>query len=67
MKITKIAMLILAIAVALYILIPSLSWAEDGAALSNMKCWVCHGPDGAGEPTAKVPSVVSGDAKRKAP
>jgi len=27
MKITKIAMLILAIAVALYILIPSLSWA----------------------------------------
>jgi len=31
MKITKIAMLILGIAIALYILIPSLSWAEDGA------------------------------------
>ncbi len=34
MKITKIAMLILAIAVALYILIPSLSWAER----SRPKC-----------------------------
>jgi len=32
MKMTKIVMLVLAIAVALYILIPSLSWAEGGAA-----------------------------------
>ena len=31
MKITKVAMLILAIAVALYILFPNLSWAEDAA------------------------------------
>jgi hypothetical protein len=31
MKIKKIAMLILGIALALYILIPSLSWAEDRA------------------------------------
>ena len=30
MKIKKIAMVILAIALALYILIPGLSWAEDG-------------------------------------
>lgn len=29
MKITRIAMLILAIAVTLYILLPSLSWASD--------------------------------------
>lgn len=42
MKITKIAMLILAIAVALYILIPSLSWAEGGAALSKAKCSAFH-------------------------
>jgi len=32
MKTTKIAILILAIAVLLYILIPSLSWAENGTA-----------------------------------
>jgi len=31
MKITRIALLILAIAAALYILVPGLSWAEDGA------------------------------------
>jgi len=38
MKITKIAVLILAIAAALYILIPGLSWAEDGTALYKVKC-----------------------------
>ena len=31
MKITKIAMLIVVIAVALYVLFPNLSWAEDGS------------------------------------
>jgi len=50
MKITKIAMLILAIALALYILLPSLSWAEDGAARCKAKCSVCYGLDGARKP-----------------
>ena len=53
MKITKIAMLVLTVAVALFILIPSLSWAEDGAALYKAKRAMCHGPDGAGKPAAK--------------
>ena len=35
MKITKIAILILAIAAALYILVPSLSWAGEGTALQS--------------------------------
>jgi len=65
MKMTKIAMLILTVAVALFILIPSLSWAEDGAALYKAKCAMCHGPDGAGKPAAKIPSLVSDDAKKK--
>lgn len=65
MKITKIAMLILTVAVALFILIPSLSWAEDGAALYKAKCAMCHGPDGAGKPAAKIPSLVSDEAKGK--
>ena len=65
MKMTKIALLVLTIAVALFILIPSLSWAEDGAALYKAKCAMCHGPDGAGKPAAKIPSLVSDDAKKK--
>jgi mono/diheme cytochrome c family protein len=65
MKMTKIAMLVLTIAVALFILIPSLSWAEDGAALFKAKCAVCHGPDGAGKPALKAPSLVSDDVKKK--
>jgi mono/diheme cytochrome c family protein len=65
MKMTKIAMLILMIALALFILIPSLSWAEDGAALFKAKCAMCHGPDGAGKPAVKAPSLVSDEVKKK--
>ena len=43
MKTTKLALLILTIAVALFILIPNLSWAaDDGAALYKAKCAACH-------------------------
>lgn len=64
MKTTKIAMLVLTIAVALFILIPSLSWAEDGAAIYKTKCSACHGADATGKPAAKIPSLVSDDAKK---
>ena len=65
MKMTKLAMLILTIAVALFILIPSLSWAgDDGATLFKTKCAACHGADAAGKPAAKIPSLVSDDAKK---
>jgi len=64
MKVTKIAALILTIAVALFVLIPSLSWAEDGAAIYKAKCAACHGADAAGKPAAKIPSLVSDDAKK---
>jgi cytochrome c553 len=65
MKMTKLAMLVLTIAVALFILIPSLSWAaDDGATLYKTKCAACHGVDGAGKPAAKIPSLVSDEAKK---
>ncbi|HXY04064.1 MAG TPA: cytochrome c [Terriglobales bacterium] len=64
MKMTKIAVLVLTIAVALFVLIPGLSWAEDGAAIYKAKCAVCHGADGAGKPAAKIPSLVSDDVKK---
>jgi mono/diheme cytochrome c family protein len=65
MKTTKLVVLVMTIAVALFILIPSLSWAEDGAALYKAKCAMCHGPDAAGKPAAKIPSLVSDEAKKK--
>jgi len=58
MKTTKIAVLVLTIAVALFVLIPSLSWADDGATLYKAKCAACHGADGAGKPAAKIPAIA---------
>jgi cytochrome c6 len=67
MKMTKLAMLVLTIAVALFVLIPNLSWAaDDGATLYKTKCAVCHGVDAAGKPAAKIPSLVSDEAKKLA-
>jgi mono/diheme cytochrome c family protein len=64
MKTTNLTILALTIAVALFILVPSLSWAgEDGAALYKTKCAACHGVDGAGKPAAKIPSLISDEAK----
>lgn len=65
MKTTKVVMLIVTIALALFILIPSLSWAgDDGAAIYKTKCAACHGVDGAGKPAAKIPSLVDDEAKQ---
>ncbi len=62
---TKVAVLVVVIAVALFILVPSLAWAEDGAGLYKAKCAMCHGPDGAGKPAAKIPSLISEEVKAK--
>jgi mono/diheme cytochrome c family protein len=64
MKMAKLAMLVLTIAVALFILIPNLSWAEDGAALYKAKCAACHAADGAGKPAAKIPSLTGDESKK---
>jgi mono/diheme cytochrome c family protein len=65
MKPAKLMMLVVTIAVALFILIPNLSWAaDDGAALYKAKCAACHGADAAGKPAAKMPSLISDEAKK---
>jgi mono/diheme cytochrome c family protein len=65
MKTTKLVMLVMTIAVALFILIPNLSWAaDDGATIFKSKCAACHGADAAGKPAAKIPSLVSDDVKK---
>jgi mono/diheme cytochrome c family protein len=63
MKTVKLVVLVLVIAVALFMLIPSLSWADDGAAIFKAKCAACHGADAVGKPP-KIPSLVSDDAKK---
>ena len=66
MKMTKLAVLIVTIAVALFILIPNLSWAaEDGAAIYKAKCAACHGPNGEGKPAIKAPALKSDEVKAK--
>jgi cytochrome c553 len=65
MKIPKLVMLILTIAVTLFILLPKLSWAaDDGATLYKAKCAACHGADATGKPAAKIPSLVADDVKK---
>lgn len=65
MKMTKLVILIVMIAVALFLVLPNLSWAtDDGAAIYKTKCAACHGADLAGKPAAKIPSLVSDQAKK---
>lgn len=64
MKTTKLTILVLAIAVVLFVMVPSLSWAaEDGAALYKTKCAACHGPDGAGKIGPAVKGTTLTDAQ----
>jgi mono/diheme cytochrome c family protein len=65
MKMSKLVILIGMIAVALFLILPNLSWAgDDGAAVYKTKCAMCHGADLAGKPAAKIPSLVSDGAKK---
>jgi mono/diheme cytochrome c family protein len=64
MNTTKLVIVILAIATALFIIVPHLAWAaDDGATIYKAKCAACHGADLAGRPAAKIPSLVSDEAK----
>jgi mono/diheme cytochrome c family protein len=65
MKTTKLVILIVMIALALFLVLPNLSWAADDAAtVYKTKCAACHGADLGGKPAAKIPSLVSDDAKK---
>ena len=65
MKITKLILLIVMIALALFLMLPNLAWAaDDGATIYKAKCAMCHGVDLAGKPAAKAPSLVSDQCKK---
>lgn len=77
MKTSRLAILVLAIAVVLMVMVPSLSWAQ-GADLYKSKCAACHGPEGQGKvgPALKgtkltedqiVGLLSKGDEAKKAP
>jgi cytochrome c553 len=65
MKITKLVILIAMIALALFLILPNLSWAQDVATVYKTKCAACHGADLGGKPAAKTPSLVSDDARKQ--
>ena len=65
MKTTKLVILIVMIALALFLVLPNLSWAaDDGATVYKTKCAACHGADLGGKPAAKIPSLISDDSKK---
>lgn len=65
MKLMKLVVVIAMIALTLFLVLPNLSWAaDDGAGVYKTKCAACHGADLAGKPAAKIPSLVSDDAKK---
>jgi len=47
----KVILAILALAFALFLILPNLSWAQDD--LYKAKCAGCHGPDGKGTAAGK--------------
>jgi len=61
MKITGLAAT-MALAALVVFSVPA--WAaDDGATLYNTRCAACHGVDGAGKPAARIPSLISDDAR----
>jgi cytochrome c553 len=65
MKTSKLVTLVMTIAAGLFILIPNLSWAGDeGSTLYKAKCAMCHGADATGKPAAKIPGLVSDEARK---
>jgi hypothetical protein len=63
MKIKRVAILVLAIALALYILVPSLSWAKDGSAGCKQQRLSLVRPKGLDRPAPKVFNIVLDDEK----
>jgi cytochrome c len=59
MSTIKIAVMVLAIALVLFMIFPNLSWAaEDGASLYKAKCTACHGVEGGGKSAAALSGGV---------
>jgi len=42
---------------AMFLILASASWADDGAALYKSKCSACHGANGEGKAAIKAPAL----------
>ena len=49
-------------ALVLFLMVPSLSWADDAAATFKAKCAMCHGPEGKGKGSS--PDLTSDKVKK---
>ena len=49
-------------AVVLFLMAPSLSWADDAAGVYKAKCAMCHGPEGKGK--GSNPDLTSDKVKK---
>lgn len=58
----KLFAVLLFTAAVLFLMLPSLSWADDAAASYKAKCAMCHGADGAGK--GSVPALNSEKVKK---
>jgi mono/diheme cytochrome c family protein len=64
MKMKTVLMFVFMFAIVLSLMVPRVAAADDGGTLYKAKCAACHGADGAGKPTAKIPSLISDDSKK---
>ena len=66
----KVILAVLLIAVALFLVLPSLSWAQGTEELYKAKCAGCHGADGKGTAAGKkmgAPGVLVADSAEDCP
>lgn len=65
MKSLRLVLVIALIAITMFLVLPSVSWAADAAFLFSSKCAVCHGKEGrADTPMARKQEIPSFAADR---
>lgn len=71
MKTSRVLVAILLLALTMFLILPSVSWAEDASAIYKNKCAVCHGTSGGADtPMAKkqnIPAFGSDSVKKQSP
>jgi mono/diheme cytochrome c family protein len=65
MKASKLVLIIFALACTMFLILPSVSWADDASSLFKTKCAVCHGLTGrADTPMAGKQSIPAFNSDR---